>query len=236
MDAIGKTYPKTYPLTQLSTGTTSNGEMQPSGTDEAMWIQDPITLTQAFHSIFEFAGIMYYVSGDVASSIHGEARSTRELDLVIQIPQGEVEALMMTLQSSGFYCPEEAVEEIKQLRSRMPHVTHIETIALSLIQAKRLMLKPLGSIASLTSNVAKIKKIKSSLIKRPLLRWASACLITEFRLVRWAIFVRLRIALRWLPMCDRRVACSTTRTAVGMDLVQAASLPPFASLVLPMVI
>jgi hypothetical protein len=102
---------------------------QPNSTDEAMWIQDSITLAQTLHPIFESAGMMYYVSGGVASSIHGEARSTRDLDLVIQIPQGEIEALVMTLQSSGFYCPEGAVEEVKQLRSRTLNVTHIETIA-----------------------------------------------------------------------------------------------------------
>jgi hypothetical protein len=102
---------------------------QPSSIDEAMWLQDSITLAQTLHSIFESAGMMYYVSGGVASSIHGEARSTRDLDLVIQIPQDEMEALVISLQSSGFYCPEGAVEEVKQLRSRTLNVTHIETIA-----------------------------------------------------------------------------------------------------------
>jgi len=102
---------------------------QPTSTNEAMWIQDSITLAQNFHQILEPAGMMYYVSGGVASSIHGEARSTRDLDLVIQVQQNQIDSLVTTLQAEGFYCPESAVEEIKQLRSRILNITHTETIA-----------------------------------------------------------------------------------------------------------
>jgi hypothetical protein len=102
---------------------------QPTSTDETMWIQDSITLAQNFHQLLEPVGLTYYVTGGVASSIHGEARSTRDLDLVIEVQLGQIDALVTTLQAEGFYCPEGAVEEVKQLRSRILNITHTETIA-----------------------------------------------------------------------------------------------------------
>ncbi|MCU0571273.1 MAG: hypothetical protein MUF49_32495, partial [Oculatellaceae cyanobacterium Prado106] len=102
---------------------------QPIGLDKTMWVQDSISLAQTLHPIFEAADLPYYISGGVASSIHGEARSTRDLDLVIQIQEDQVEALVTALRSAGFYCPDGAVEEVKSFRSKLLNITHTETIA-----------------------------------------------------------------------------------------------------------
>ncbi|RUT03249.1 hypothetical protein DSM106972_055570 [Dulcicalothrix desertica PCC 7102] len=102
---------------------------QPKGTDEKMWIQDSIALAGELHQIFESVNILYYVSGGVASSIHGEARSTRDLDLVISLEVGRVNIVVQTLETAGFYCLALSVENIKQGRERSLSITHTVTIA-----------------------------------------------------------------------------------------------------------
>ncbi len=102
---------------------------QPTGTDEKMWIQDSISLASELHSLFESINIPYFVSGGVASSIHGETRSTRDLDLVVQMQVSQINLLVTTLESAGFYCPALAVEDLKLEKSSMLNITHTETIA-----------------------------------------------------------------------------------------------------------
>ena len=103
-------------------------DFQAIGTDEMMWIQDSVALAQQLHSLLESINIPYYVGGGVASSIHGEARSTRNLDLAIQISIQEIDRLIITLENAGFYGPAGAVEDLKP-RSQLLNITHTETIA-----------------------------------------------------------------------------------------------------------
>ncbi|MBW4509794.1 MAG: hypothetical protein KME64_25255 [Scytonematopsis contorta HA4267-MV1] len=102
---------------------------EPKGTDEKMWIQDSIALAGELHQILTSINILYYVSGGVASSIHGEARSTRDLDLVIQVQVEQVDLLVTTLEAAGYYCPLGSVENLKLGRERTLSITHMETIA-----------------------------------------------------------------------------------------------------------
>ncbi|WP_226889641.1 hypothetical protein [Nostoc sp. MG11] len=102
---------------------------QPQGFDESMWIQDSITLAGELHQLFESLNIPYYVSGGVASSIHGEPRSTRDLDLVIEVQLAQIDLLVTTLEAAGYYCPAGAVEDLKRGSERMLNITHTETIA-----------------------------------------------------------------------------------------------------------
>ncbi|AFY34970.1 hypothetical protein [Calothrix sp. PCC 7507] len=104
-------------------------DFQLKGVDEIMWIQDSITLAGELHQIFESINIPYYVSGGVASSIHGEPRSTRDLDLVIEIPPNQIDLLVTTLETAGYYCPAGAVADLQQGQERMLNITHTETIA-----------------------------------------------------------------------------------------------------------
>lgn len=101
---------------------------KPLGIDQKMWIQDSFALAGEINQLLESVNIPYYVSGGVASSIYGESRSTRDLDLVIEIQSEQIDLLVTTLQAARFYCPEGAVEGIKQGRERMLNVTHTETI------------------------------------------------------------------------------------------------------------
>ncbi|MEH1819395.1 MAG: hypothetical protein V7L31_10010 [Nostoc sp.] len=102
---------------------------QSIGIDESMWIQDSISLAGELHQLFESINIPYYVSGGVASSIHGEPRSTRDLDLVISVQPDQIDLLVTTLETAGYYCPAGAVEDLKRGYERMLNITHTETIA-----------------------------------------------------------------------------------------------------------
>lgn len=104
-------------------------DFKPTSSDETMWIQDSIALAGTLHLILESINIPYYISGGVASSIHGEARSTRDLDLVIQIQVSQVDLLVQTLEAAGYYCPAGAVEAMKLEREKTLSITHTETIA-----------------------------------------------------------------------------------------------------------
>jgi hypothetical protein len=97
--------------------------------NESMWIQDSISLAGELHKIFDSMDISYYVSGGVASSIHGEPRSTRDLDLVIEVRPNEINSLVKTLEEAGYYCPAGAVINLQQGKERMLNITHTETIA-----------------------------------------------------------------------------------------------------------
>jgi len=104
-------------------------DFKPTGVNETMWIQDSIALAGELHQLLESINIFYYVSEGVASSIHGEARSTRDLDLVVQIQVSQLDQLVAILEAAFFYCPAGAVEDLKLGRDRMLNITHTETIA-----------------------------------------------------------------------------------------------------------
>ncbi|AFY41638.1 hypothetical protein [Nostoc sp. PCC 7107] len=99
------------------------------GVDENMWIQDSISLAGELHQLFESISISYFVSGGVAASLHGEPRSTRDLDLVIEVQPEQIDLLVATLEAALYYCPAGAVEDLKKGREQVLNITHTETIA-----------------------------------------------------------------------------------------------------------
>ena len=71
---------------------------------------DPIALALAVAAILERLGIPYLVGGSLASSIHGELRSTNDVDFVADVRPGHVAPLLAAL-GGEFYVSEEAVHE-----------------------------------------------------------------------------------------------------------------------------
>lgn len=92
--------------------------------DERMWIQDSVDLAREMHALLESAAIPYYVTGGVASSAHGEPRSTRDLDLVIQASVENLDRLVTALDDNDFYVPETALENVKAGTEKTLNVTH----------------------------------------------------------------------------------------------------------------
>jgi hypothetical protein len=97
-------------------------------TDPSMWIQDPSEVARLLHPVFEQLKIPYYITGGVAASMYGDPRTTRDMDVVVELGQENLLQLVSALEQAGFYCPPGSVEEIQQGRGRSLSVTHMETI------------------------------------------------------------------------------------------------------------
>ncbi len=74
----------------------------------------------------ECLGIAYHIGGSVASSAHGIARTTLDVDLVADLVLSHVRPLVETLQGT-YYIDEEMVREAVQQRSSF-NVIHLETV------------------------------------------------------------------------------------------------------------
>lgn len=96
--------------------------------EPSMWIQDPSEIARLLHPIFEQLLIPYYITGGVAASTYGDPRTTRDMDIVIELQQADILQLVTALEQAGFYCPPGAVEDIQAGRGHVLSVTHIGTV------------------------------------------------------------------------------------------------------------
>jgi hypothetical protein len=71
----------------------------------------------------EELGVRYHVGGSFASSIHGVARQTRDLDLVAELMPGHATAFAARLQAD-FYLEEEAMRRAIERRSHFNLIHH----------------------------------------------------------------------------------------------------------------
>ena len=70
----------------------------------------PAEILRDVVAILDSLGIRYVVGGSMASSVHGEARYTRDADLVVELPPDRVEPLATALEPR-FYVSREAMRE-----------------------------------------------------------------------------------------------------------------------------
>lgn len=103
-------------------------DLTPLGEDENLWIQDSLELALALHPILESLQIPYYVTRGLAAIAYGEPRTTRDLDLVVQIDPQDITRITTVLEQEGYYCPPGSIEDIQSGRGRILSVTHMETI------------------------------------------------------------------------------------------------------------
>lgn len=96
--------------------------------DPSMWIQDPSAIAKRLHAILTELDIPYYITGGVAAIVYGEPRTTRDLDLVIELDRKNVLQLVEKLERDEFYCPPGAVEDLQTGRGRTLSVTHMTQI------------------------------------------------------------------------------------------------------------
>jgi hypothetical protein len=66
----------------------------------------------------ERAAIPYMVTGSIASAYHGEARATRDLDIVIDPSAAGLDCLVADLVAAGFYVDVEAARSALQARTQ----------------------------------------------------------------------------------------------------------------------
>lgn len=84
-------------------------------------------LATQLHRIFEAAEIPYYITGGVAATSYGDPRTTRDVDVVLNIPRAAVAELQITLGQAGFYVA--GSEDVMSGRMKTLQVTQIETIS-----------------------------------------------------------------------------------------------------------
>jgi hypothetical protein len=101
--------------------------LTPSG-DPIMWVQDPSEIARMLHFIFESLNIPYYITGGVCAIAYGEPRTTRDLDVVIEVERSGIMQLIERLESEEFYCPPSAVLDIQAGRSGVLSVTHMQLV------------------------------------------------------------------------------------------------------------
>jgi hypothetical protein len=98
----------------------------PSGS-KMTWIQNSAELATQLHTIFEEAGIPYYITGGIAAIAYGDPRTTRDVDMVIQMPRAAVTGLQATLEQAGFYVA--GADDVTSGRIKTLQITQIETIS-----------------------------------------------------------------------------------------------------------
>ena len=102
--------------------------LTPTNGDTTMWVQDPGAIAQLLHPIFEQFNIPYYITGGVAAILYGEPRTTRDLDVVINLQREQLPLLVTALETSGFYCPPGAIEELQTGQGQTFSVTHMTMV------------------------------------------------------------------------------------------------------------
>jgi len=71
---------------------------------------DPVAVTLRVTGILERLDVPYVVGGSMATMVHGEARSTRDVDIVARLEHTHVEPLASAL-GTEFYCDRESIHE-----------------------------------------------------------------------------------------------------------------------------
>jgi len=95
--------------------------------NEMTWIQDSIGLAVILHRVLTALDVPYYITGGVAAITYGEPRTTRDLDIVMDIAPTDLERLVAALEVEGFYVP--GVEDVQSGRMMTLGITHIESIS-----------------------------------------------------------------------------------------------------------
>ncbi len=67
--------------------------------------------------VLDALGIEYMTTGSVASSLQGQPRSTHDIDLVVHLSTGQVDALVAAFASPRYYLAPEAIRDALQHRS-----------------------------------------------------------------------------------------------------------------------
>lgn len=83
-------------------------------------------VTRKVAAAFDVAGIRYFLGGSVASALYGEARSTRDVDLVAAMMPAHVEPFVAAL-GGEFYADSRAIAHAVASR-RSFNVIHLDTM------------------------------------------------------------------------------------------------------------
>ena len=71
-------------------------------------LTEPIQVTLLVADAFESLGIRYFIGGSMATAVHGVARATMDVDLVVDLSEKDVPALLYTL-GDDFFVDEQMI-------------------------------------------------------------------------------------------------------------------------------
>jgi len=74
---------------------------------------EPVAVTLRVIEVLEQLGVRYLIGGSLASTFHGEPRSTLDSDLIAELQPGHIRPLVQALEAE-FYISESAVREAVQ--------------------------------------------------------------------------------------------------------------------------
>lgn len=87
---------------------------------------DIVAATTPVADAFELLGVPYYIGGSVASSVHGIARATLDVDMVVGLLPSHVQPLLQWLQND-YYADEGMIREAIKEQSCF-NLIHLETM------------------------------------------------------------------------------------------------------------
>lgn len=100
--------------------------MESNQTSAQNWLPDSVRVSLLITRVFEELDIAYLIGGSMASIIHGKPRLTNDVDLVANIKEHQVSALVAALQEE-FYIDEMAIRRAIRERS-MFNILYLETM------------------------------------------------------------------------------------------------------------
>ena len=87
---------------------------------------DPIAVALAFTAVLDRLGVSYLVAGSLASSAHGEPRSTNDIDIVADLQPQQAGPLLQSLGDS-YYVSEFAIREALRVGGAF-NLIHLDTV------------------------------------------------------------------------------------------------------------
>jgi hypothetical protein len=91
-----------------------------------MTLSEPIQILQLITSVFEQLDIPYFISGSLASSLHGIPRATQDIDLVADLKSNRIIPFIKALETT-FYIDADMIQEAIQRRSSF-NMIHLATM------------------------------------------------------------------------------------------------------------
>ena len=89
-------------------------------------ISEPLCVALQMAEIFENLDIPYLVGGSIASSIYGEPRATQDIDMVAELKNHHIQALIENAQNAFYIEEEDVIRAVSQHSSF--NVIHLETM------------------------------------------------------------------------------------------------------------
>ncbi|MDE2698888.1 MAG: hypothetical protein OXI23_08470 [Gemmatimonadota bacterium] len=89
-------------------------------------ISEPLCVALQMAEIFENLDIPYLVGGSIASSIYGEPRATQDIDMVAELKNHHIQALIANTKNAFYIEEEDVIRAVSQHSSF--NVIHLETM------------------------------------------------------------------------------------------------------------